>query len=110
MSAFAASAPVPVGAEESQDSKVSLATAAEKAAAGKVLFAANGCGWCHEGGGRRPGRGPQLMNTERDDAFIAGRIQGGKPGRMPAFANSFSVEQIEDLIAFIRSIKPEAGK
>ena len=75
---------------------------------GKQTFANNGCGWCHEGGGRQAGRGPQLMNTTRSDVFIATRILNGKPGRMPAFGGSFDEDQIKDLIAFIHAIKPEA--
>jgi mono/diheme cytochrome c family protein len=75
---------------------------------GKQLFANNGCGWCHEGGGRQAGRGPQLMNTTRTDVFIATRILNGKPGRMPAFGGAFDEDQIKDLIAFIHAIKPEA--
>ncbi|HYM29863.1 MAG TPA: cytochrome c [Candidatus Cybelea sp.] len=77
------------------------------AARGKQIFAANGCGWCHENTGRKAGRGPQLMNTPQTDAFIADRIRHGKTGRMPAFGGSFKDDQIKDLIAFIRNIKPE---
>ncbi|SMF82371.1 Cytochrome c, mono- and diheme variants [Tistlia consotensis] len=76
-------------------------------ASGQKIFAGNGCGWCHEGSGRRRGRAPQLMDTKRSDAFIATRILNGKPGRMPAFGGSFGEQQIKDLIAFIRSLKPE---
>jgi mono/diheme cytochrome c family protein len=75
---------------------------------GQQLFANNGCGWCHEGGGRQAGRGPQLMNTTRTDVFIATRILNGQPGRMPAFGGAFDEDQIKDLVAFIHSIKPEA--
>jgi len=74
---------------------------------GKQLFANNGCGWCHEGGGRQAGRGPQLMNTTRSDVFIATRILNGKPGRMPAFGGAFDEDQIKDIVAFIHAIKPE---
>jgi mono/diheme cytochrome c family protein len=79
-------------------------------ARGQQLFASNGCGWCHEGSGRRTGRGPQLMNTERTDQFLADRIAGGAPGRMPAFGQSIDVDKIKDLIAFIHSLKPLDGK
>jgi mono/diheme cytochrome c family protein len=76
---------------------------------GADIFAANGCGWCHEGAGRKAARGPQLMNTARDDAFITNRIKHGSPGRMPAFAASFSDSDIRDLIAYIRNLKPEGS-
>jgi mono/diheme cytochrome c family protein len=75
---------------------------------GQQIFASNGCGWCHEGSGRKPGRGPQLMDTTRDDDFLALRISNGSPGRMPAFGSSLDDQAISDLIAFIHSIKPEA--
>jgi mono/diheme cytochrome c family protein len=74
---------------------------------GATIFANNGCGWCHEGMGRKQGRGPQLMNTQRSDDFIAARISNGSPGRMPSFGSGLDTDQISDLIAFIRSIKPE---
>jgi mono/diheme cytochrome c family protein len=77
---------------------------------GQQIFAGNGCGWCHEGSGRRAGRGPQLMNTERTDQFLADRIASGSPGRMPAFGQSIDVDKIKDLIAFIHSLKPLDGK
>lgn len=76
---------------------------------GADLFAANGCGWCHEGAGRKAARGPQLMNTARDDAFIMNRVQHGSPGRMPAFGASLSEADIRDIIAYIRNLKPEAS-
>ena len=33
------------------------------------LFATT-CGWCHSEGGRAAGKGPQLMDSKRDDDFI----------------------------------------
>lgn len=74
---------------------------------GQQVFASNGCGWCHEGSGRKAGRGPQLMNTKRSNDFIATRILNGKLGRMPAFGGNLDDQQLNDLIAFIHSIKPE---
>lgn len=76
---------------------------------GQQVFASNGCGWCHEGSGRSPGKGPQLMNSKRTDDFLAERIMNGKQGRMPAFGGNFDEEQLKDLIAFIRSLKPEGA-
>jgi mono/diheme cytochrome c family protein len=70
------------------------------------LFATT-CGWCHNGGGRRPGRGPQLMDTKRSDDFIRFRIKNGKEGAMPAFGSQFSDADIDRIIAYIRALKPE---
>lgn len=74
---------------------------------GEQVFSNNGCGWCHEGMGRKAGRGPALMNTKRSDDFIATRIMNGKAGSMPAFGGNLDDQQLNDLIAFIHSIKPE---
>jgi mono/diheme cytochrome c family protein len=72
------------------------------------LFAGT-CGWCHSDGGRAPGKGPQLMDTARTDDFIRFRIQHGKEGAMPAFGASFSNADIDAIIKYIRSLKPEQG-
>lgn len=74
---------------------------------GKILFVSYGCGWCHEDGGRKQGRGPQLMDSKRDDEFVINRIVGGSPGRMPAFGNQLVDTDILALMAYIRSLKPE---
>lgn len=76
---------------------------------GRQIFANHGCGWCHESSGRRPGRGPQLMNTTRSDEFIANRIATGSPGRMPAFGPALDDQKLRDLIAFIHAIKPDGA-
>jgi mono/diheme cytochrome c family protein len=70
------------------------------------LFATT-CGWCHSAGGRAAGKGPQLMDTKRDDEFIRNRIKNGKEGAMPAFGASFSDAEIDDIIKYIRALKPE---
>ena len=72
------------------------------------LFAGT-CGYCHSDGGRAAGKGPQLMNTKRDDDFIRNRIKNGKPGAMPAFGASFSDAQIDQIIKYIRDLKPHEG-
>ena len=70
---------------------------------GEVLFATS-CGWCHQQGGRAAGRGPKLAGSKRDDQFIINRIKNGKPGAMPAFAQTFNDEQIGAMLAYIRSL------
>ena len=72
------------------------------------LFATT-CGWCHSDGGRAAGKGPQLMDTKRDDEFIRSRIKNGKPGAMPAFDTMFSDAQIDEIIKYIRELKPHEG-
>ena len=70
------------------------------------LFATT-CGWCHSDGGRAEGKGPQLMNSKRSDDFIRNRIKTGKEGKMPAFGASFSDADIDDILAYIRALKPD---
>jgi mono/diheme cytochrome c family protein len=82
--------------------------AAAQIAQGKSLFISYGCGWCHEDGGRKAGRCPQLMNTSRDDAFMISRIVGGSPGRMPAFGEQFKDTDIQAILAYIHNLKPES--
>jgi mono/diheme cytochrome c family protein len=72
------------------------------------LFAST-CGFCHADGGRAIGRGPQLMNSPRDDDFIRNRIKNGKNGAMPAFGGAFTDAQIDDIVKYIRSLKPREG-
>ncbi len=72
------------------------------------LFAGT-CGWCHSDAGRSPGKGPQLMNSPRSDEYIRMRIKLGKEGAMPAFGTTFSDADIDAIIKYIRSLKPEHG-
>ena len=72
-------------------------------------FFATTCGWCHQGGGRAEGRGPALMGSKRSDDYLVNRIATGKAGKMPAYGQSLTVEQIEAIIHYIRNLKPEGG-
>ena len=49
------------------------------------------------------------MDTKRDDEFIRNRIKNGKPGAMPAFDSMFSDAQIDEIIKYIRELKPHEG-
>jgi len=70
------------------------------------LFATT-CGWCHSDGGRAAGKGPQLMDSKRSDDYIRNRIKNGKEGAMPAFGQTFSDADIDQIISYIRALKPE---
>jgi mono/diheme cytochrome c family protein len=72
------------------------------------LFASS-CGWCHSDGGRVAGKGPQLANSPRSDDYLRNRIKTGKEGAMPAFGLAFSDAQIDAIIKYIRSLKPDQG-
>jgi mono/diheme cytochrome c family protein len=89
-------------------SPASQADAAAQIAHGKTLFISYGCGYCHEDAGRKTGKCPQLMDTQRDDNFILTRIAAGSPGKMPAFGEALTGGDINALLLYIRSLKPES--
>jgi mono/diheme cytochrome c family protein len=55
------------------------------------------------------GKGPQLMDSQRDDDYLKNRIKMGKEGAMPAFGAAFSDAQIDEIVKYIRSLKPRQG-
>jgi mono/diheme cytochrome c family protein len=67
------------------------------------------CGFCHSDGGRVAGKGPQLMNSQRDDDFLRNRIKHGKQGAMPAFDGALTDAQIDEIIKYMRALKPREG-
>ena len=67
----------------------------------------NICGFCHENYGRKAGKGPQLMGSQLTDEQIFNRIKNGKPGRMAAFGGAFTDEQIQQIVTFIRALRPD---
>jgi mono/diheme cytochrome c family protein len=97
------------GASPVRSAEVASADPAAQIVRGRTLFISYGCGWCHEDGGRKAGRCPQLMGTERDDNFILSRIAAGSPGKMPAFGTGLSAEDMQALLVYIRSLKPEGS-
>ena len=70
-----------------------------------ALFATS-CGWCHSAGGREAGKGPKLMGTTLTDQELISRIRNGKTGQMPAFSGAFTDDQMRDIVAYIRALKP----
>jgi mono/diheme cytochrome c family protein len=106
-----ASAPAPLEADEAAQPSAPSAGQGQAASDnrdavvdGQKLFAGV-CGFCHADGGRKASKGPKLAGSGRTDEFIVDRIKHGKRGRMPAFG-SFSDEQIQQILAYIRSLEP----
>ena len=64
------------------------------------------CGLCHQDGGRKQGAGPKLMDNPKTDEELFNRIKFGKPGQMAAFGGAFTDDQIRQIVAYIRSLKP----
>src|SRR5205085_6692218 len=70
---------------------------------GQKMFATT-CGFCHQDGGRHPGRGPKLSKSERSDEYIIQRIKKGKMGAMHAYGSVFGDGQIIAILAYIRGL------
>jgi mono/diheme cytochrome c family protein len=49
------------------------------------------------------------MDSARSDDFLRDRIKTGKSGAMPAFGSVYSDAQIDEIIKYIRSLKPHQG-
>jgi mono/diheme cytochrome c family protein len=71
--------------------------------AGRQLFLKN-CAHCH-GADAHGDEGPDLHNLDWTDGQIATRIRNGKKGQMTAFAGKFSAQQINDVVAYLRTLK-----
>ena len=73
------------------------------AAAGNQLFLKN-CAHCH-GADAHGDEGPDLHNLDWTDEQIARRIRDGKKGQMTAFAGKFSPQQVDDVVAYLRTLR-----
>jgi mono/diheme cytochrome c family protein len=62
------------------------------------------CAHCH-GADARGDEGPDLHGVTKSDARITSLIKNGKKGEMPKFASKLSDSDIQDLVAFVRSLK-----
>ena len=73
------------------------------AKAGAGLFARN-CADCH-GDDAKGNEGPSLYDLTRSDARISTIIKEGVKGEMPRFASKFNDEDVQSLIAFLRTLR-----
>ncbi len=76
----------------------------EQAAAGAKLFASSGCAHCHGDNLQGNDIGPDLRGVGRQlkPAEIYAQIHNGGKA-MPAFGDVFTNEQIEQLVAYLRT-------
>jgi mono/diheme cytochrome c family protein len=72
------------------------------AAAGEAVFASAGCGGCHalEAAGSSGAVGPNLDQSKPDAALVVDRVTNGS-GVMPAFGDTLSEKQIQDVAAYV---------
>jgi mono/diheme cytochrome c family protein len=78
------------------------AGAAGDAVAGEAVFASAGCGGCHvlEAAGTSGAVGPDLDQSKPDAALVVDRVTNGA-GVMPAFGDTLSEKQIQDVAAYV---------
>jgi mono/diheme cytochrome c family protein len=86
-----------------RNTSVAAAPTATRSKAGASLFARN-CAHCH-GDDAKGDEGPSLYDLTRSDARLARIIKEGIKGEMPKFVAKFSEEDIQSLIAFLRTLK-----
>lgn len=77
----------------------------EQAKQGKKLFALN-CAHCHADDATGD-EGPSLYDLTKSDARITKILKEGIKGEMPKFGSKFSDTDIQQLIAFLRTLKGE---
>jgi mono/diheme cytochrome c family protein len=95
------------GGEETTTAEqtATTATGAENAsAAGKAVFTSN-CGGCHTlaDAGTNGQNGPNLDELKPDQATVARQVTNGG-GRMPAFKDRLSAEQIDQVATYVSSV------
>jgi mono/diheme cytochrome c family protein len=71
-------------------------------ATGSEVFASAGCGTCHtlSAAGSSGTIGPNLDETQADEATVAEQVRNGGGG-MPAFGDRLSDEEIQAVAAFV---------
>ena len=70
---------------------------------GRSLFLKN-CAHCHAEDASGD-EGPDLHRLEKSDEWISRRIRNGVKGRMTAFGEKFSEQDIRELIAYLRTLQ-----
>jgi mono/diheme cytochrome c family protein len=70
---------------------------------GRTLFLKN-CAHCHAHDATGD-EGPDLHGLKRSDDWISRRIRNGIKGEMTAFGEKFSQADIDNIIAYLRTLK-----
>jgi len=90
-------------AEEPKPQDRSMLPPAANGTDGHTLFLKN-CAHCH-GATAHGDEGPDLHNLDWTDEQIAKRIRNGKKGEMTAFEGKLTPEQINTIVAYVRTLK-----
>ena len=78
--------------------------------AGAILFRDKGCAHCHGEGGVGTGKGPSLIDIQKDKSWTPAKmtdqiLNGG--AKMPPFSDSLTDDEIAQLVAYVRAkVKP----
>jgi mono/diheme cytochrome c family protein len=95
------------GPKPDQETNTAAATASSALPAdakrGRELFGRN-CAHCH-GDDARGDEGPDLYDLKLSDARIAKKIRDGIKGEMPKFRSKLDGTDVQNLLAFLRSLK-----
>ncbi|WP_263380970.1 c-type cytochrome [Granulicella paludicola] len=78
---------------------------------GKELFATKGCAHCHGAEGINGDQGPDLQQIRKRMSVVqvATQIRDGSKS-MPAFADSLSAPEIDDLVIYLRTKRKKIVK
>ena len=71
--------------------------------AGRILFRKN-CAHCH-GADAHGDDGPDLHDLDWTDKQITDRIRNGKKGQMTSFAGKLKTNEIQNIVAYLRTLK-----
>jgi cytochrome c6 len=87
---------------ETETTETEAGGAEGDAAAGEQIFAEQGCGSCHvlEAAGSSGTVGPNLDESQPSHELIVERVTNGA-SPMPAFKDTLSEQQIQDVAAFV---------
>jgi mono/diheme cytochrome c family protein len=86
----------------SATAKIALPAAGTREREGYTLFMMN-CAHCH-GDDARGDEGPDLHGVTKSDERIAAFIKNGIKGEMPKFGAKLTDNDVQALIAFVRSL------
>ena len=82
----------------------SLSYTMDQLTTGEAIFAAE-CAECHGEDGTGTDDGPTLLELwEKNDGMLKEQVMQGSGDDMPAFADDLSTEEIESVVAYVRSL------
>ena len=81
----------------------STAASTQLVAAGAALYTTASCVGCHGAQAQGGGIGPTLHHLGDPDAKVALHIANGFAGRMPAYKDQLTPNQINTLVAYIQT-------